>query len=295
MFHRTGLRGCGAAGAGRDGLGRRFGDGSAGFHLSQREVKSDSTGPSEDFQFIPRNKTAGKYMQNKKKSQLKYQIKNVCLRFDIRNILSFLKSRTIDILFGSELILKICFSVYVLIMSRIIKRKLLNFFKKKMLALALATLFDNRPSSTWSDTYQTHPEVTMPCSQLQWSGWIMVLLYWYTGTERNNGLVILGQRRWRDWSYWHRILTEKLYWDRGPTHWSRWDQDHECTGYTGTASLNQNGVNVQARYFLGAHCVFVCLCVFGCPVVAVNMQSIEVEGPRQLLGLAGKHAAAIFT
>lgn len=59
-------RGCGAAGAGRDGLGRRFGDGSAGFHLSQREVKSDSTGPSEDFQFIPRNKTAGKYMQNKK-------------------------------------------------------------------------------------------------------------------------------------------------------------------------------------------------------------------------------------
>lgn len=37
------------------------------------------------------------------------------------------------------------------------------------------------------------------------------------------------------------------------------------------------------------------LCVFGCPVVAVNMQSVAVERPRQLVGLRGKHVAAIFT
>lgn len=35
----------------------------------------------------------------------------------------------------------------------------------------------------------------------------------------------------------------------------------------------------------------VCLCV--CLLVAVSM--VEVERPRQLLGLGGKHAAAIFT
>lgn len=40
-------------------------------------------------------------------------------------------------------------------------------------------------------------------------------------------------------------------------------------------------------------CVY--LCVFGCPAVAVNKQSVEVERPRQLLGLRGKHAASIFT
>lgn len=42
-----------------------------------------------------------------------------------------------------------------------------------------------------------------------------------------------------------------------------------------------------------SRCVY--LCVFGCLVVAVNMQRVAVERPRQLLGLPGKHAAAIFT
>lgn len=55
--------------------------------------------------------------------------------------------------------------------------------------------------------------------------------------------------------------------------------------------VNLNHVNVL--YPRCSYCVY--LCVSGCPVVAVNMQSVEVERPRQLLDLRGKHAAAIFT
>lgn len=103
-----------------------------------------------------------------------------------------------------------------------------------MLALALATLFDNRPSSTWSDTYQTHPEVTMPCSQLQWSGWIMVLLYWvywdreeqwagYMRTERMEGLVILGQNINRKVILGQRTDTLVTLGQRPRVYWLYWN------------------------------------------------------------------------
>lgn len=99
-----------------------------------------------------------------------------------------------------------------------------------------------------------------------------------------NRLVILGQSKRMDCLCWGR--------DNALTGFN--ETEYEWTGYTGTKTLNVNHVTVPAGCFLGIQwCVY--LCVFGCPVVAVNMQTVEVERPRQLLGLRGKHAAAIFT
>lgn len=74
-----------------------------------------------------------------------------------------------------------------------------------IVALALATVFDNRPSSTWSDTYQTHPEPVddAPSSSVHDGVFLVVILV-----------------------------------QRGTTRWLYWDRAKQRAGYTGTEMMN---------------------------------------------------------